>query len=518
MGYVDENIVLDFYLSQMEQDNVKFLKGREDYKTHITGNITKLKSASTMHDKIEASKSLWKLLFESAMSYIDPDKRGYDALFAYFDEYVNFEELIFASDSFYRDHTLHCLWVYFLGEYVSRHEEFAFMKKDIFGEIDAIVRLGTAIEESSLEREFESVHEIAGRIRHLYDYDDSIRCLTALTHDLGYPLKKIHKISKCIGKVLPYFAIHHYDEFNFSFGGIQENFIKGFLDLLKLDFSINMSAGESENEEKILIRKLLDELFITDKATMHIIGINREKAKVLTEKEKNLLRFGLKPKLGIREDVVQYMQYCSDFEEYKHGIMSAFLLVKTLDAFTGSRLTYVDKSDLNLKHIEFTGLTAKTAILKAVTDHTCDGFQIEKISTPSAFLTLMDELEEFSRISRANQNRQYVIEFCKTELCGKDGILQVDFIFDNENIVDLDPERTFKDKCKRFLSLFNISRLDEDLRIKLQCISKLPQDNNTYTLEIGCKYADISINGVSQNIPKYLKSRQFYTVEEYQRL
>lgn len=44
-----------------------------------------------MHNRIEIAKNLWKLLFEAAMSYIDPDKRGYDDTFAYFHEYVNFE-------------------------------------------------------------------------------------------------------------------------------------------------------------------------------------------------------------------------------------------------------------------------------------------------------------------------------------------------------------------------------------------------------------------------------------------
>lgn len=165
------------------------------------------------------------------MSYIDSDKRGYDALFSYFDEYVNFEELIFASDSFYRNHTLHCLWVYFLGEYITRHEEFAFMKKDIFEDIKAIVNLGAMIEESSLENEFDYIHSMAGRVKKLYDYDDSIRCLSALTHDLGYPLKKIHKINRCIGKILPYYGINNYDEFNFCFDDIQGNFIKGCLSM-----------------------------------------------------------------------------------------------------------------------------------------------------------------------------------------------------------------------------------------------------------------------------------------------
>ncbi len=43
---------------------------------------------------------MWKVLFEAEMEYIDPNKQRYDDLFKYFDEFVKFEELIFASDSF----------------------------------------------------------------------------------------------------------------------------------------------------------------------------------------------------------------------------------------------------------------------------------------------------------------------------------------------------------------------------------------------------------------------------------
>lgn len=71
-----------------------------------------------MNNKISIACKLWKVLFEAAMTSINPDKTGYDKLFKYFDAYVEFEELIFASDSFYRDHTLHCIWVYLLGEYL----------------------------------------------------------------------------------------------------------------------------------------------------------------------------------------------------------------------------------------------------------------------------------------------------------------------------------------------------------------------------------------------------------------
>lgn len=46
-------------------------------------------------------------------------------------------------------------------------------------------------------------------------------------------------------------------------------------------------------------------------------------------------------------------------------------------------------------------------------------------------------------------------------------------------------------------------------------VGKLPTDQNEYVLEIANKYADIRINGESKDIPKYLKSTQYFTKEEY---
>ncbi|MEF8874427.1 MAG: hypothetical protein V5A88_07140, partial [Candidatus Thermoplasmatota archaeon] len=124
MTMIDEETVIDFYLDLIEKDEVKFLEGKAEKKERIGEKLIELKDERELHDRIEAARVLWKLLFESSMEYIDRDKRGYDDLFDYFDEFVEFEELIFASDAFYRDHTLHSLWVYLLGEYIFRKEEF----------------------------------------------------------------------------------------------------------------------------------------------------------------------------------------------------------------------------------------------------------------------------------------------------------------------------------------------------------------------------------------------------------
>ncbi|MFZ5352911.1 MAG: hypothetical protein ACOZCL_09330 [Bacillota bacterium] len=523
MSYIDEKIVLDYYIEQVEKDNIKFLQGKGVFKQQIIMEIKALKQAETMHDKIEVSKKLWKLLFESAMSYIDPDKEGYDELFAYFDEYVNFEELIFASDSFYRDHTIHCLWVYFLGEYVYRRDEFSVLFKNMNGFTQYYIEMLNAIESSGLQKVLEKTHKACQNIISREQYNDSIRCISALTHDLGYPIKKIHKINKCISKILPYYSISDYDEFNFTFSEIQKNFIDVFLDNLSTDFMYQYFVQCYSNlsysvEEAIIAKKMMDERIAIGAGISEYIKYIKGNMNNTSEKERAVLERALTPHISIEHNTKSYMRYSKDFEEFAHGIMSAFLLVKNVNAFSSSNINRSNQPLVAANMVEFKDFSIKAEILTAITDHTSSGFKMTHIRTLSELLILIDELEEFSRISRANQNRQYINEFCKSSISCVDGVLQVDFIFDNENIEELDPELTFKGKCKRFLSLFDIRDLDESLKIKFRCIGKLPYDKKTYVLELHRKYANITIDGTEQDIPKYLKSRQFYSKEEYMAL
>jgi hypothetical protein len=510
MKYINENVVLLFYLEQMEKNNIVFLDGREDLKIRIKGNILKLTETEDMHDKIQLAKDLWKTLFTASMSYIDSDMRGYDELFNYFDEYVNFEELIFASDSFYRDHTLHCLWVYFLGEYLTKNEEFSqlFSKLDL--QSHTIANLVLGIENSSISDILKEFVDFGHTVNAL-SYKDSIWCVTALTHDLGYPIKKVYKINNCIGKVLPYFSLENYNEFNFNYSPTQQHFVENFIKLM----TMNITISSDENDKKL--EELTLRIFKADK-TGEVLGLNESEVKNLTNEEKEYLKHSLKLKCGIREDLAKRLQYFNDFEQYQHGIMSAFLLIKTVKSFSNTKFYYTDNTNLRLNDLDIKSLVTKMAILSAVSDHTNEANQITGINSVSDMLILIDELEEFSRISRANMNRQFIHEFCKSDIYFKDGIINIDFVFDNEDIKNLDPEKAFKGRCKRFLTLFNINKLDKDLKIKLSCIGKLSYDNNTYSLEISRKFANITINNVEQDIPKYLKSNQFYTKEMYMKL
>lgn len=511
--YVNEKIVMEFYLQQMVEDKIIFLQGNDSKKQQIRGLIEEMIREETMNRKINIACKLWKSLFEASMSYISPEKQGYDKLFQYFDAYVEFEELIFASDSFYRDHTLHCIWVYFLGEYLRRKEEFADLFVDEQKELNLLEVIPTALSQLQMlkEEDADRFSNLIEMVRDITKNDEAVRCVAALTHDLGYPLKKIEKINKSMKKVLPFFAIHDFDDFTFEYGNIQQEFVGQFIDFISRTLAINIDGGVSKQWLAIV-----EKLFVVNKFG-NVVGVEEEAIRHLSEEERAILASSLDVNVSFASPVATRLSFYNDFEEYKHGIMSAFLLCKNLRAF--QQVDYRQEGSgiyLSGRYPAKTVLSLQR-ILASISNHTNDMFRITAID-PDTFLTFVDELEEFSRISRASQNREFVEEFCDTALYMEDGWLHIDFEFNNASLDNLNPEISFKGRCKRFLTLFDIKELSNNLKICVTCQGKLPTNQNTYQLKIAHRYADITINGDSVNIPEYLKSDQFFSREEYEAL
>lgn len=505
--FVDENVVMRFYLERMNAGQIPFLRGKEQTQRQISEMIGQLLAARRMNERIVVVKKLWKVLFEAAMSSLDRDKQGYDRIFSYFDEYVEFEELIFASDSFYRDHTLHCLWVYFLGEYVAHKESFSVLfqsEKEESAFLQSMGEIMPALLGPDTESGQKMAQACAG-IRGVAENAAAIRCIAALTHDLGYPLKKIEKINKSIRRILPYYSVESFGDFHFGYGNLNQPFIDTFFKILSTELNVTISV-EDDRTEKV-VRKLFE---VKDG---NLIAINAEHLDRLTEEEVQLLKKNVQLKNIWFSPVNAQIRTYNDFESYQHGIMSAFLLMKNLRAFQNLRME-IKEPTANVDTEGYVNYVSKAAILSSITLHTSDAFKIRRIDRCS-FLTFIDELEEFSRISRASQSREYVEEFCTSELYMDGGWFCVDFAFHNEKLDSLDPAKAFRGRCKRFLSLFDIPKLDERLKIRLRCIGDLPWNHSVYQLEIAKNHAKILVDGIEQEIPAFLKSTQFYTSQEY---
>ncbi|MGN0168729.1 MAG: hypothetical protein ACI4AB_11845 [Acetatifactor sp.] len=504
--YVNEKVVMQFFIDQAEQDNIIFLQNHEKEKAEICSLVRELMQEETMNRKIQIACKLWKKLFAASMSYISPDRQGYDKIFKYYDAYVEFEELIFASDSFYRDHTLHSIWVYFLGEYLHRNEEFHQLFVDEEMQLKLINAFLDIFQDRQIMKEdnYRRLKVSADLQNKILRYDEASRCVSSLTHDLGYPLKKIEKINKSIQKVMPYFSIQNAEEFTFEYSNVQKNFVDQFLEFLCRELRTSFDITEKSEDAWA---KILN----SNPNTSNITGINEEGVNRLSEEEKELLAQDVTITRTFSESLSRKFGFSSDFEEYRHGIMSAFLLCKNLQAFQDIDY-HGENGDFRKPYPE--RMLAMHNIMVSVALHTSDVLKIAEINDTN-YLTFVDELEEFSRISRASQNREYVKEFCDTRLYMEDGWLNIVFEFSNANLDNLDPEISFRGRCKRFLTLFDIQNLSDNLKLRVSCVGKLPNNQNTYTLEIANRYVDIRINGESVEIPKYLKSNQFYTKEEY---
>ena len=105
-----EKVIEFFYNKLDDSDFAKFMKGndrevlKKDLKS-LKEIVVDKKNKNYFHDLIKLCQLVWKELFVSAMSYIDADCTGFEALTTYFDKFAEFEELLYSTDDFYRDHT-----------------------------------------------------------------------------------------------------------------------------------------------------------------------------------------------------------------------------------------------------------------------------------------------------------------------------------------------------------------------------------------------------------------------------
>ncbi len=515
MTLINEKVVMDFYIELLDKDNIRFLIGKEEAKKTIKELISLLQKSEEIHDKIQVAKDLWKILFEASMEFIDPDKQGYDVLFKYFEEFVRFEELIFASDSFYRDHTLHCLWVYFLGEYLHHQSEFELLFQNVNRHLKGAAFLYEYYGALEVPEIFGELTFLLARVAEILKNEDSVRCVIALTHDLGYPLKKIAKINKSIRQVLPFFSITKFGEFDFHFENVQQFYIENLLEILSLNISFNLDIEDFSFDERKDVQDLIDKmnrftsyLFNLEEPTEEEFLDIRKNLNNLTEKQADIMRRMYTIQGSMEKDMSAILRYSNDFENYTHGIMSAYLLMKTLKSFSNLPITYSRPESIELDNLNISAINSKMKILQAMADHTSDGYQIRDFLNYSELLVLFDEIEEFSRISRANQYRQFVNEFCKTDLSLKDGVLNIDNIFDDSTVLGLDPEIHFKHKSKRLMTVFDIKNLAEHIKIRFRCIGELPHNKNIYEIYLERDSVQIKINNEPIDLAQYLKTKE----------
>ena len=68
----------------------------------------------------EKGSELWKMLAKYALRDIEPTAKGNATLYRFLKAATEFEDVLYGLEPHYRDHTLHSLWVYLIGEHILR--------------------------------------------------------------------------------------------------------------------------------------------------------------------------------------------------------------------------------------------------------------------------------------------------------------------------------------------------------------------------------------------------------------
>ena len=182
--------------------------------------------------------ALWRLLLEKAIKclrYFDkrepflnnkqkkPQVYGIDELYKYYQEYKEYERLLYGSSQYYRDHVVHVLRTWLFG-------------------IRCLVRNdGGYLSEIEIHEEPNVDLNAVEKI--------SIWTIIALTHDLGYPLEKAREIIDKTREMVKTFVTNPDITMDLSFHGVQNNMNDFTVKLMsskmrKVECSTDVGAAE----------------------------------------------------------------------------------------------------------------------------------------------------------------------------------------------------------------------------------------------------------------------------------
>lgn len=303
----------------------------------------------------EKGKRLWQKLASCSLDNIDPGAKGKSELFEFLDAATEFEDLLYGLEPYYRDHTLHSLWVYLIGEHVMR-ELLPDVHRDLnwylFNDIES-----DPTEHSPQLRKLAKKQEQL-LCRKVSEKRDSIWCLMALCHDLGYSLAHLEGLNEKTQKVLKFFAIPEFRRIGYSLDIEHQYVMSQFLELMAMDVRIVPTADKKDWVVKCY-----------------------------------------------RDDST-YWRLCRALEKKKHGILSSYLIYKILGIFADAWVRGSGE-EWGLEDLEVVDNIIRGDILFAIAQHDFEFAHISEVGSLAEILILADELEEFSRYGRQLLSRQY---------------------------------------------------------------------------------------------------------------
>lgn len=300
-------------------------------------------------------KELWTLLIEKSiicLRYYDdrepfkpkeghktnkePYAYGVTELKNFFERYVEYEDVLYGSASYYRDHVVHVFRVWLLG-----------LRQLLYNNCDYLDRI-----------KIEKCYEVN------YLEKLSVWTIIALTHDLGYPLQKSQEIVDKTRMMM-------------------KSFVENPLVMMDLSFS-----GVQNSMNDYVLRFISSKMREIDTDTGLLKDLKKDKKKYADKIDKNS-RFvaRLQPKY--------YFKFQKSLEHNQHGILSALIIYKLLLYFLES--DYSINEDYIFEPEDTRQFYLRREILRAIASHTCkDIYQLD-LNNYSFLLQLCDDAQEWGR-------------------------------------------------------------------------------------------------------------------------
>lgn len=302
---------------------------------------------------------------------------GIEQLEEYHNRYTQFEGLLYGASEYYRDHIFHAVRTWLIGIFCLLHDsENPFISK---------IQIDGVAEEEPFAHEMNFFEKL------------SMWTISALCHDLGYPLEKSQQVLEKTQNMMKEFVPNPMVLSNFTFTGVQDNINEYIVKFM----STKMKEVPKQNK---------------------------------IDKEAEKKYYGrIQPKY--------YLKYTKSLEKNKHGIISAVIIYKMLLYFLESDFNLNDDYIYNVEDAR--QFYIRREILRSISSHTCSDIYNIKNTTFSSLLFICDEMQEWGRKSwndlytNVNPNSvELSIEKFDSETIEYSEKIKMDNIKEDEIIID----------------------------------------------------------------------------------
>jgi len=375
---------------------------------------------------------------------------GVDELVEYYDDYMNFETVLYGIGDYYRDHIHHVIEVWGIG----------------VGLIEGYDKINIKLNDGYATSESDFGFQIGvNGFQYLTRSEIwAMWIMISLCHDLGYPIEKASKINQKVRKIINHFGALSYNDLSYSF-----DMLNGFL----VDKYLNIVSSKAVRNKEIC--KAGGECMINN---CH---------------QKQMHKTQVQPKY--------YDKLCKSLESYQHGIFSGMLIYKKLTYFLES-----DYSDMveSLNCEDLRQFYIRKEILRSICTHTCAKVYHLDLNTLSFLLIICDDLQEWGRprlrdMLNGDYDDKCIIEIREYEARHEDGLFATNISivteYKIEGGVDDEMKRKFESnivkKFKKMHYLLRGAKDDGERKVKLKWEIKFGGEGAIFDFDTERKQKDV---------------------------